>query len=334
MLVRERHQGHAADAGLQVLGGKSVRPDAGVVEGADHRLDRQLAEVAAEVRRQTLRVALRPLRREAGRHRDAVHALGPERIDRERRDERRVDPAREPEYDVAEAVLADVVAECQHERASASARARRLERGLVTSENSSRRTCRQSTTSRCSAKPGRACDDLAVGVDDGGVAVEDELVLAADEVAEDEREAVVARSRREHLLAALRLADVERRRGEVDEQLGSGGGEVGGGARLPDVLADGHADAQPAERHHEPLGARLEVALLVEDAVVREEALPVDRHGARRRRRRRTRSRVRHRTPTACRRGRRSLPSRAAISRADSSAARTNAGRSNRSSGG
>ena len=45
-----------------------------------------------------------------------MHALRPERVDRERRDERRVDPAGEPEHDVAEAVLADVVAEGEHER--------------------------------------------------------------------------------------------------------------------------------------------------------------------------------------------------------------------------
>ena len=107
--------------------------------------------------------------------------------------------------------------------------------------------------------------------------VEDELVLAADEVAEDEWQAVATGPFREHRSAALRLADVVRRCGEVDEKLRAGCGEVGGGARLPDVLADRHADAQAAERQHEPVGARLEVALLVEDAVVGEEPLPVER---------------------------------------------------------
>ena len=49
------------------------------------------------------------------------------------------------------------------------------------------------------------------------MAVEDELVLPADEVAEGDVRGVVARSRDEHLLAVLRLADVERGGGEVDE---------------------------------------------------------------------------------------------------------------------
>ena len=45
-----------------------------------------------------------------------MHTFRPERIDGERRDERRVDPAREAEDDFAEAVLADVVPEGEHER--------------------------------------------------------------------------------------------------------------------------------------------------------------------------------------------------------------------------
>ena len=46
-----------------------------------------------------------------------MDALRAERVDGERRDEGGVDPAGEPEHDVPETVLADVVAERQHERA-------------------------------------------------------------------------------------------------------------------------------------------------------------------------------------------------------------------------
>ena len=71
-------------------------------------------------------------------------------------------------------------------------------------------------------EPGRARDHLALVVEHDGVAVEDELVLAADEVAEGEVRRVVARPGDEHLLAVLGLADVERRGGEVDDQLRAG----------------------------------------------------------------------------------------------------------------
>ena len=102
------------------------------------------------------------------------------------------------------------------------------------------------------------------------MAVEEELVLAADGVAEGEERGVVARAGDEHLLAVLRLADVVRRRGEVDEQLGAGERQVGGRrAGLPDVLADRRADERAVEPQQHELAAGREVAILVEDAVVR-----------------------------------------------------------------
>ena len=68
-------------------------------------------------------------------------------------------------------------------------------------------------------EPGRPCDHLAGFVEDDRVPVEDELVLAADEVAEGEVGARVTRPGDEHLLALLGLADVVRRRREVHDEL-------------------------------------------------------------------------------------------------------------------
>ena len=68
----------------------------------------------------------------------------------------------------------------------------------------------------------------------------------------------LSRARDEHLLALALLADVERRRGDVDEQLRAGEREVGRGRpRLPDVLADGRADeASPSPRRRGRARAR------------------------------------------------------------------------------
>ena len=74
----------------------------------------------------------------------------------------------------------------------------------------------------CSSKPGARASDLAGIVEDDGVPVEDELVLAADEIAERDVGARVSRARDEHVLALLGLADVEGRRGQVDDELGTG----------------------------------------------------------------------------------------------------------------
>ena len=135
----------------------------------------------------------------------------------------------------------------------------------------------------------RAGDDLAGVVEDDRVPVEDELVLAADEVAEREVGARVARPGDEHLLALLGLADVERRRGEVDDELRSREREVGRGRPgLPDVLADRDPDRGLPESEDDEVAALGEVAVLVEHAVVRQEVLavhalnaPVGAHGTR-----------------------------------------------------
>jgi hypothetical protein len=76
------------------------------------------------------------------------------------------------------------------------------------------------------------------------VAVEDELVLAADEVAERDGAEVVPRPLDEHPLAVDALAQVVRRRGRVEDQRGAGRRLVRERrSRGPDVLADGQPEA-------------------------------------------------------------------------------------------
>ena len=109
------------------------------------------------------------------------------------------------------------------------------------------------------------------------MAVEDQLVLAADRVAEREEARVVARAHAQHLLALAVLADVERRRRDVRDQLRAGQREIGRGRpRLPHVLADRRADDHVSEAKEIEVVAGSEVPVLVEDAVVREVALAVD----------------------------------------------------------
>src|SRR5581483_10702524 len=101
-----------------------------------------------------------------------------------------------------------------------------------------------------------------------------ELVLSTDGVAERDVRVRVARARAEHLLALAILADVEGRRGDVHEQLRAGEREVGRRrAWLPHVLADGDADERVAVLEQVQVVAGREVAELVEDAVVGQEAL-------------------------------------------------------------
>ena len=123
----------------------------------------------------------------------------------------------------------------------------------------------------------RACQDLALVVEHDRVPVEDQLVLAADGIAERHETRVVGGAHLQHLLALPILADVERRGGDVRDQLRTCQREVGRGRPgLPDVLADRRADDHVAEPQQVEVAARGEVPVLVEDAVVREVALLVD----------------------------------------------------------
>ena len=127
----------------------------------------------------------------------------------------------------------------------------------------------------------RPRQDLAVLVDSEAVAVEDELVLAAHGVHEYHGGEVVDRTLDQHALAPGAHAAPIRRGRQVDDHLGArerlGHGR---GTGLPDVLADAEPDRHAVQLDDRGLGARLEVALLVEDAVVRQVHLAVGGHHA------------------------------------------------------
>ncbi len=77
-------------------------------------------------------------------------------------------------------------------------------------------------------------DRLAGAVEHEGVAVEDELVLAADQSAEGDADAVLAGALGEQALALQPLPGVVGRGGDVDDQLGPGPGLLGWlGGRAP-----------------------------------------------------------------------------------------------------
>ena len=122
-----------------------------------------------------------------------------------------------------------------------------------------------------------AGDDGAVVVEDRAGAVEDQLVLAADQRAERKRGEVVAGALLEHRLALGGLAGLVRGGGEVDDDLGAR-------QRLVDerpvgdpvVLADRQPDRDAVDLDDRRLDAGLEVADLVEDAVVGQAHLAVD----------------------------------------------------------
>ena len=129
------------------------------------------------------RVAQAALRGVRAGHGDAEDALGAERLGRERRRDGRVDAAREAEDGAREAALARVVGEREDERA-AQARDRRL-RAAATGPRPPGQVDRPEVLLEAPA----GADEAAARVEGGRGAVEDEAVVAADEVAVHERHA-------------------------------------------------------------------------------------------------------------------------------------------------
>ncbi len=109
--------------------------------------------------------------------------------------------------------------------------------------------------------------------------VEHQFVLPADLVDVDDRTMRIGRPGREHALTNGTLADREGRGVDVDVQFGPGGRLLGERPeRAPDVLADRDPDLHAADHvqlERIRLVTRGEVAGLVEDRVVRQQAFAV-----------------------------------------------------------
>ena len=132
-----------------------------------------------------------------------MQAARAQRLRGERSRERRVDAARDADYDLPEPVLLHVVAQPELEREPHLVQLGERRRDVAG------RRLRQVHHEQCLLETRRPCHDAAVPVEHERVPVEDELVLAADGVAEHEPTIVVSCPGREHLLALHVLADVE-----------------------------------------------------------------------------------------------------------------------------
>jgi hypothetical protein len=226
--------------------------------------------------------------------------------------ERGIDPSGQAHHDVGEPVLLDVVTQSHQQRGidlgdagqrlgdrpperrwTVGGRGRRDRRehrhpGMGTAIDGAVPGIAQTNATRGGGVDGRddqlfaellaPGQDAALVIDHERMAVEHELILPPDEIAEGDCGDVVTRTLDQHPFALGALTDVIRGGRDVDQQRGPGQRLVGGRwPRLPDVLADRQSDQGVAELDQRAAGARLEVALLVEDAVVGQKHLAVDR---------------------------------------------------------
>ena len=191
----------------------------------------------------------------ARRHGRREHAVAPERLDREARRERRIDAARQPEHRVGEAALARVVAQPEHERAPGGLLVRRARLAQERRRRRPRRLAGQRDVvhQEVLVEVGAAQHLRAVRRDADRVAVEHQLVVAADLIQIEEVPAVLHRLLSNQLPPDRRLLQRERAGGDVHEQVGSLVRQLAHRIAVvqaprpealvvPDVLADRHAD--------------------------------------------------------------------------------------------
>ena len=190
------------------------------------------------------------LRGEGPRHREADHALRPERLDREPGRHRRVDPAREPHHRTRRQVLlAEVVADPEHQPALELGDRVGIDHSV---QRETRIRARQIHHLEARLEVRQRGQHAPARVHREGRAVEDQLVVAAHLVHEHAGHAVARREVGDHAPSLRGLAHVPRRGGEIQHGAGAGPGQlarrVDGIPELvyPDVLADGQAERRAA----------------------------------------------------------------------------------------
>ena len=243
----------------------------GLFDGDDLQVD-------AQPLAQRHRVATRPVTRVARRHGDPVHPLRPERVDGHRGHERRVDAAGQPDDRLAETVFRQVVTGAEHQG--------RIHLGVVAHRRRrlGRRQCnplpspwlghhdprQQLADPVRPVRPDRKIHEHQVGVElrtrgqeravgrhDQRVAVEDQLVLAADLIHVGNGAPRLGHPAPQHGQSLGAPSAVVRRRVQVHHHVCSPPSFVRHRPVVePHVLADG--DAHPGAPDPEECG-RLEV---------------------------------------------------------------------------
>ena len=282
--VGQRHEQRSAHAALHILFGDVARSPG--EERREHGFETARRQARSAGCRSETPSALAQsaasssddLRRIAIGHHDAVDARRPQRIDRQRRGERRIDAARQPHDDAGKAVLLDIFAQPQHAGGVIGLvpffdhGARRLDADPAVCADAARRSWR-----RIRRNAGNCDGERAIGVEREGGAVEDEFVLAADLVQIDQRQPALdarARPRSAGVRPACR-ANRASRSGTIE--ISAPVSARHSTTSSPQMSSQIGTPMRTPRKTIGPGGARGEDALLVEDAVIRQ--IDLEAHG-------------------------------------------------------
>ncbi len=199
-----------------------------------------------------------------------MHTLGPQRVGRHGRGQRRIDAARQADHDRRKACLVHVVAQAQHHRLVDRFDVAELGRDRPGLAFPAAAVAAELDGRDLLAKRGELGLERTVGAERKRSAVIDHLVLAADLIEIDQRQSALDHALDGELHAHIGLADLVGRGVGHQQDLAAGLGDALHDVGRPDVLADRHADAHALDHQRPRHRARREDALVVEHAVVRQ----------------------------------------------------------------
>ena len=276
--VRDSHERDPAQAGLQILLG-----DVRIFLGEDighlflHRFEPSAdwhgvafdAEVAGE-REGIVDAALRGVGSGHGHPEDVFFA---ERGNSQRGGHRRIDPAAQPDDHLLESAFGQIIAEPEHQRFVHVAH-------IVVGREFRRSGGRNGDQRDIFAEPRQLVDDRAIAIENEGVTVENQLVVASDKVRVNQWHAEILGDPAEHGPPPRGLARFEGRGAQVKQKSDAGFFQFVDRAasvviarqvfRGPKILADCDAGFLSRDiRHGDPRG-RFEVAAFVEDVISRQ----------------------------------------------------------------
>ena len=228
----------------------------------------------ADIARQISCIVLGSVGRIHARHGDAVHVLAAHRVGRHGSHERGIDAAGQAQAHALEMVLGHVILQTQH--AGGVHFLVRIGLGCDRTDLLMLRGRVQVEEAQILHEHRRALKQGAVGVHNEAAAVEDEVVLAAHLVQVDHRGVHFGRAAHREVETGVGFAFLVWRTVHGQQQVDVLLGEFGHRAAvLPDVLADGHADARAVHVEHHGFVAGAEDAEFVEHAVIGQEMLVV-----------------------------------------------------------
>jgi hypothetical protein len=181
------------------------------------------------------------------------------------------------EDDTVEAVLVDVVARAHQQRLVNARGLGGNRRDLARRDLDAVGAALELDDVEPLAEGRRSESDLTLGVERDRAAVEHELVLTADHVQIDDRQACLGDALGEQRLALALLGDMIGRAVADEDDLGAGRAHRSAGLGLPNILTDRQAQLHTAELDDRRAAAGREIALLVEHGVVRQHDLAVPR---------------------------------------------------------